>query len=423
VSEAIEKSGASRKRGMLSTLLFPTIKTRFAVALLLTFFPYGLLHPLDYPVGELLTLCCWIWVFPSRIGWMSLGLMPLIATTAYGYFAFNLFCLVANLSFAFSAAQCKSLNTGDLDDLYRFTKRCMIATLALAALQAITGPYIWTPIFPHMLLYFGRGAGLKMEPSQLASLLALYLSLLAGRMESLRASGATFAKSLFKEAIWISVATLVVTRSISVLIAVVCFIPVLFIRKRHVFLTVVALPAAVVVTVFVLGDRIREAMVTASGSMIDLITISVDSWRNVPDIAILSNPQAFLFPGDPTEIRIKIKTFSALLNPVFMWLENTYSMFAAGGVTVGLLVNAVLFIAGFAAGLKSLSASRSMRATWIMIYLASWFILSKYDPCGWVVLGLLPLMNKLHEKNRCETLHARSIRCNLRMWRHENESQ
>jgi hypothetical protein len=406
VSEAIEKSGASRKRGMLSTLLFPTMKTRFAVALLLTFFPYGLLYPLGYPVGELLTLCCWIWVFPSCIGWMSLGLMPLIATATYGYFAFNLFCLAANLSIAFSAFRSENLCIGDLNGLYKFAKGCMIATLVIAALQAITGPYIWAPIFPHMLLDYGRGAGLKAEPSQLASLLALYLTLLTGRMQSMRAAGAPLAKSLFKEGIFTIAVTLGVTRSISVLIVVVCFMPVLFIRKRHVFLTVVALPAAVVVTISVLGDRIREAMVTAGGSMSDLITISVDSWRNVPDIAILSNPQAFLFPGDPSEIRIKIKTFAVLLSPAFAWLENTYSMFSAGGVTVGLLVSALAFIAGLATGLRSLSSSRSMRATWLMMYFASLFILSKYDPCGWVVLGLLPLTNKLHEKNRRETLHA-----------------
>jgi len=402
VNKAIETSGAYRKRGMLSTLLFPATKTRFAIALLLTFFPCGLLYPLNYPVPELLTLCCWIWVFPSRIGWMSLGLTPLIATSAYGYFAFNLFCLVANLSFAFSATRCEKLRVVDLRGLYKFAKGCMIATLVIAAIQAITGPYVWAPIFPHMLIDFGRGAGLKAEPSLLASPLALYLVLLAGRMEGLRATRAPLRKSLFKEGIWIIVATVAVTRSISVLIIATCFVCVLIIQKRHVFLTIVALPAAVVVTVSVLGDRIRDAMVTAGGSAIDLITISVGSWRNIPDIAILSNPQAFLFPGNPADIRIKIKTFAALLSPAFVWLENTYSIFAAGGVTVGLLITAVLFIAGLAAGLRSFSSAPTVRATWIMMYLASWFILSKYDPSGWVVLGLLPLMHKLNDKNRNE---------------------
>jgi len=391
---------------MLSTLLFPAIKTRFAVALLLTFFPYGLLYPLNYPVGELLTLCCWIWVFPSRIGWMSLGLMPLIATTAYGYFAFNFFCLIANLSFAFSASRCEKLRIADLNGLYQLAKGCMIVTLVIAAVQAITGPYIWAPIFPHMLLEFGRGAGLKAEPSLLASPLALYLVLLSGRIEGLCATRAPLRKSLFKEGIWAMVATVAVTRSISVLIVVICFVSVLFIQKRHAFLTVVALPAAVVVTISVLGDRISNAMVTAGGSMIDLMTISVGSWRNIPDIVILSNPQAFLFPGNPADVRIKIKTFAALLSPAFVWLENTYSIFAAGGVTVGLLVTAVVFIAGLAAGLRSLSTSPSMRTTWFMMYLASWFILSKYDPSGWVVLGLLPLMHRLNEKNRDVTSPA-----------------
>jgi len=59
-----------------------------------------------------------------------------------------------------------------------------------------------------------------------------------------------------------------------------------------------------------------------------------------------------------------------------------------------------------AAGLRSLSTSPSMRTTWFMMYLASWFILSKYDPSGWVVLGLLPLMHRLNEKNRDVTSPA-----------------
>jgi hypothetical protein len=397
VIEAIQISGAHGNRGIVATALFPAFKTRIAIALLLTFFPYGILYPLDYPVGELLTLCCWIWVFPSPVGWLALGLMPLIATETYGYFAFNLFCLIANLSIAWSASRCGEFDLKHLAGLHRFARGCMAVTLAIAAAQAITGPYLWAALFPHMLLDFGRGAGLKYEPSQLASLLSLYLVLLAVRTENLQKTHQPPAmrKSLLWEGIWAILATVAVTRSISVLIAVACFGPVLFIRRKHALLTAAALLAAGTVGVSVLGDRIAAAIGDADGSVTDLITSSLGSWRNIPDIAIVSNYTAFLIPGNPAEIRTKIKTSVALMSPVFAWLENTYSIFAAGGVTAGLVVTVIAFVGGMAVGLRSLSSSFAMRLSWLMMYLASWFILSKYDPSGWVVLGLLLLAPKM----------------------------
>jgi hypothetical protein len=397
VIAAIENSGANSKRGIVATALFPAFRTRFAIALLLTFFPYGLLYPLDYPIGELLTLCSWIWVFPSPVGRLALGIVPLIATEAYGYFAFNLFCLIANLSIAWSASRCADFDGFRISGLHRFARGCMVATLVIAAVQAITGPSIWVELFPRMLLTPGRGAGLKYEPSQLASLLSLYLVLLAVRVKNLDAlhEPLTMRKSLLWEAIWAILATVAVARSISVLIAAACFGPVLFIRRKHAVLTVAAMLAAVLVAVSVLGDRIQAAIGDADGSMTDLITSSLGSWRNIPDIAIVSNYSAFLVPGNPAEIRVKINTSVALMSPVFAWLENTYSIFAAGGVTAGLLVTVIAFIAGMALGMKGLASSSPARISWLMMYLASWFILSKYDPSGWVVLGLLLLAPKL----------------------------
>ncbi|MGD0631336.1 MAG: hypothetical protein ABR987_18565 [Terracidiphilus sp.] len=162
-------------------------------------------------------------------------------------------------------------------------------------------------------------------------------------------------------------ATVAVTRSISVLIAVACFGPVLFIRRKHALLTVAALLAAGSVGASVLGDRIKAAIGDADGSFTDLITSSLGSWRNIPDIAIVSNYSAFLIPGNPAEICAKIKTSVVLISPLFAWLENTYSIFAAGGVTAGPFVTVIAFIGGMAVGLRSLSSSSPARVTWIMM--------------------------------------------------------
>lgn len=399
MTKATENGGPSRKRGIVATALFPPVRVRFVVALLLTFFPLGLLYPLDYPAGELLTLCCWIWVFPSPVGCLSLGLLPLIPGSTCGYFAFNLFCLIATLAIASSAFRSREFHLKELVGLHKFARICMAATLGIAAVQSVTDPYIWISVFSNMRLESGRGAGLKFEPSQLASLLALHLLFLTGRAESMRAAREPLhtQMSLFWEGIWAIVATLALTRSFTVLIVAACFAPALFLRRRHLMLTLSAFAAGVVVGVAALGDRIGEAVDTSGGSMTDLITESVGSWRNVPDFLILSNLGDFLVPGSPAEVRIKITTCAVRMSPALVWIQNTFSTFSAAGVTVGLLATAGIFIGGITVGLKGLSSAQSTRLSWLMMYFAAWFFMAKWDPSAWIVLGLLPLMHKLNQ--------------------------
>jgi hypothetical protein len=388
-----------RHRGAIATVLFPPIQVRFAIALLLTFFPLGLLYPLDYPAGELLTLCCWLWVFPSPVGWLSLGLLPLIPVGVYGYYAFNLFCLVATLSIASAAFRSRALRLKQLIGLQKLARICMAVTLAIAAVQAVTDPYAWMAVFSNLRLESWRGAGLKFEPSQLASLLALYLVLLTGRIESLRAARNSLhaRNALFREGVLAILFTVAVTRSISVLIVVACFVPALFIRRKHILPTLSALLAGAVVAISFLGERVGEAF-AKSGSLTDLITESVGSWRNVPDILILSNLRDFLLPGNPVEVRIKITLCAVEMNPALAWVQNTFSTFSAGGVTVGVLATACAFAAGIAAGLRTLSSSLPLRISWLMIYLAAWLILAKWNPCAWIAVGLLPLLHRLNER-------------------------
>ena len=63
---------------------------------------------------------------------------------------------------------------------------------------------------------------------------------------------------------------------------------------------------------------------------------------------------------------------------------------------MGVLATAALFVAGIALGVKGLSSDRPRRVTWIMLYLAAWIILAKWDPAAWVALGLIPTMHKLN---------------------------
>jgi hypothetical protein len=406
VTDTIQRSHASLessqavRRGFIVTLLFPPFRARFGLAILLTFFPYGILYLLDYPAGELLTLGCWIWVFPSTIGWLSLALIPFIPNLTYGYYAFNLFCLISNLAIAFAAANSNELSLKNLAGLHKFVRICMVITLMIAAVQAITDPYLWMSVFPNMRLEVGRGAGLRLEPSQLSCLLSLYLVLLAGRMESMRSMLAPLRaqRTLLREGVAVILLTVVFTRSFSVLIIVVCFVPMLFIRRKRFFLLVAMSGAGAIVGVVVLGSRISDAIATSGGSMSDLITAGVDSWRNVPDILILSNLRDFLFPGDPAAVRLKIHTFAVMMSPLMAWIQNTFSVFSAGGVTVGVVITGTLMFTGLRQGLKKLKSSVPTRTTWILIFVTAWFFMAKWDPSAWVVLGMLPLFHRLNEQ-------------------------
>jgi hypothetical protein len=378
-------------------MLFPPIQVRFAIALLFTFFPYGLLYPLDYPGTELLTLCAWVWVFPSPLGCLSLGLLPLIPDGTYGYFAFNLFCLLATVGTAWPAMHCREFSIGTIVQLHKFARSCILLVLAICLLQVITGPDIWVSMFPRMSLGGGgRAAGLRLEPSLLAGPLSLYLALLVGRIGTAHAlrEPLMIRKSLVRNGIWVALAFLILTRSISMLTIVACFLPALLGRRRSLLLPTLALGSGIVVAVFALGDRIEQAIGDASGSIADLMTVSVGSWRNIPDLLIVSNYRAFLMPGNPAEVRAKINMFAVLMNPGLAWIQNTYSTFAAGAATAGLLVVGLLFIGGLVAGLKLLSKSTPMRLTWVMLYFCGWLLTPKYEAAGWIVLGLLPLTHQ-----------------------------
>jgi hypothetical protein len=397
VIEAMDRGGlTSQRRGVAASLLFPAFPARFSIAILLTFFPYGILYPLDYPAGELLILGCWLWVFPSRLGWMSLLLVPLIPGETYGYYAFNLFSLLANVSIAFAAMRSREMMLASFAGLHRFVRAGMFVALLIAAVQAVTDPYLWMAVFPNMRLESGRGAGLRLEPSQFSCLLVLYLAVLAGRMEHLRtlpsASGAQ--RKLLREAIVAILLTVGLTRSLSVLIVVLSFVPALFIKRRHLFSLAAILGAGAGVGALAMGDRINDALAISGGSLGDLITAGVDSWRNVPDILIFSYYRDFILPGNPAEVRIKIHTLAVMTSPVMAWIQNTFSTFSAAGVTVGLVGTVAIAVVLLARGLRGLSTA-SMRLSWLLLFVAAWFFMAKWDPSAWVALGLLPLAQTL----------------------------
>jgi hypothetical protein len=353
-------------------------------AILLSFFALGILFPLHYPVREVVTLGVWILAFPSRVGYLSFFLAPFFANATYGYYAFNLFCVLATLGTATGFMRWAELNGPAFVQLHRLTRACLIFNLILAVWQAIDGE-AWMRVFPEMYaMGNGRGGGLQTEPSLLAPPLVLYLSFCLWHYLQGTDDAFDRGKMLF-EAATLSVATILVTESLSVVIVVVCFLPAFLRSLRRL------IPWAIggaIATAIVLGDRIRDAL---SGPIVftELITSAVGSWRNVPDIVILYNWQAFLLPQHPGEIRDKLNAFAALWNLDYAWLDNTYSTFSASASTLGLVVTLFLFGFGVWIGYRKVSRVKPIWRSWILLYVVDWFILPKFVPCGWVGIGLL----------------------------------
>jgi hypothetical protein len=83
-----------------------------------------------------------------------------------------------------------------------------------------------------------------------------------------------------------------------------------------------------------------------------------------------------------------------MTSPVMAWIQNTFSTFSAAGVTVGLVGTVTIAVVLLARGLSGLSTA-SMRLSWLLLFVAAWFFMAKWDPSAWVALGLLPLAQTL----------------------------
>lgn len=383
------------------TALFPSLRVRFAAALLLTFFPFGILYPLQWPLRELVTLIAWLAVFPSVAGILCVVLVPLLPNDAYGYWAFNVICFVATLAIAKSAARRGDFQAIGPISLHRFARVCVLVTVVIGACQVLSPAGGWTAVFKEMTLGDGgRAAGLRSEPSLLAAPLAIYLALLVSRMKApgSRLQTQSPRNYLLLEGLTVAICMIAMTRSISVLIIAVCFAPLLGLRLRRAMIAAVGVLGGATAAVIVLGERIRQAL-QDSGSALDLISVGLNSWRNIPDFLMILNYRDFLLPGNPADIRTKISALAASWSPAFAWIQNTYSTFSAGTSTLGLLATTFLFVVGIAMGVRSLS-SGPLRLTWLMLYVAGWFILPKFEAAGWVALGLLILLHRPNGSKR-----------------------
>ena len=354
------------------------------VAFLVNFFPCALLYPVDYPVREVAILLFWILAFPSPLGIASLVLVPLMRSESLGYFAFNLFCILGIFAVTLQSFEWARTNSMSRLSLHRLARNCLLFSLLLAMWQG-QYPDIWLNTFPAMQsLGEGRGSGFRTEPSLLAPLLALYLTFVLWRLSEPQITR-KLRNSLVTEGMLLALLTLYFTRSFSVAIVLFFLLPAFVHKIRYLIFSGIA--GAGILSV-ALASRVSDAFSTG-GDFTYLITSAVGSWRNVPDIVILANASSYLLPGNPGDLRNKIHMLIAIWNPDYLWLDSTYSMFSACASTLGIIATAVVFAAGLLFFVYVRRQSVQFQAAWLLLYIANWFILPKYDASGWIALGLL----------------------------------
>lgn len=369
------------------------VSWRLWFALLVTFFPVGILFPLQYPLRETVTLLAWIWALPSIPGIAGLLLVPLFSTETYGYWAFNMFCVLGTIGTGYQLAQSSNLSAAwPWRHAYRIARGCMVVTFILATWQGLDGD-TWLRAFPAMeSLGDGRGSGFRTEPSLVAPCLALYLGL-AVMQFARRESNLKSQKRLMLEAAVFTLLSIVLTRSFSVILVAACFLPAIGLKLRQ--LTVGAL-LGLVTGLSLMWTRLDQA-ISSGGDWTFMITTGVSSWRNIPDLLILMNARNFLLPPHPGDVRNTINTLAALWNPDWAWLENTYSTFSALAMTVGLVATAILFCGGIVFAARRITLKSRYGFAWILIYLANWIVLPKYEASGWVALALITLAAQIRE--------------------------
>lgn len=355
------------------------------IALLITYFPCGILFPLAYPAREIVTLVLWVLAIPSLLGWASLALLPAIPNETYGYFAFNLFCVLGTLGVGLNSARMRFAEV-KWERIYRFSRWCMAVSVLIAIWQGFDGDS-WMEAFPAMSsLGAGRGGGFRPEPSLLAPLLAVHLALVTLLLSAER-EDSSIRRRLRIDAVVVVLAAILFTKSISVVIVAGCFVPAFGARLKHILLSGLA---CAIIAIPLIGSRIDEA-IRSGGDLGWMITSALNSWRNVPDILILMNPGSYLFPSNPAEMRTTINSLATMWSPALAWLANTYSTFSAMASTAGLVLTVGVASMGFAIGIKTVGSRGGVRLTWMLIFISNWFILPKYEAAGWVALGLLTL--------------------------------
>jgi len=147
-----------------------------------------------------------------------------------------------------------------------------------------------------------------------------------------------------------------------------------------------------------------------------LLTISLNSWRAVPDYIILKNPNYFLVPTDPNKLRQLIQELAEKVG--FGWLDATYSLFSSIIVVFGIVITIVIFVLCFILVFWKKSTNTYRQDLLFTIYVI--FLLLFVVPKGAVALWLFFLkflMRNSLSINQNENLdYSEEGNCSEKKW-------
>lgn len=206
---------------------------------------------------------------------------------------------------------------------------------------------IWKVLIPFQLISSFRGSAFQIEPSFLAFPLFIYISYQLFLLEQ------TGNKRIAYETIFVSALAVIITSSISVfLTSLYSFISLRKISPRTMLLVLI-IPAIIIgFSIWIFSPRIERITEYLSSieNLTDVIiygSIAIGSWRNIPDVIVLTNIDKFIFPSSNVlGLRETISKLGARYG--FGWLSATFNVFTSAIITLGLLplisILVILFI-------------------------------------------------------------------------------
>lgn len=349
-------------------------KKLFLMAYFSSIFPLVFYYDIPYPIPELVTIVLWLFYFKK---YLLLILVPFILITDYSYFVFNLVCGLSAVAI-FSHKNVilfKNLNVNFVNRacLYVIFVACLIQKFGYGIIE-------WQSVFPAVQTDPGRSFGFQVEPSLLGGAIALIHSLILFSSYSI---GERQSRRAILESTIICGIISLTSASMLTLIIYSLILLITYPRRSLLFFAF---------GICFIGFNFYLRLADFGFSEFNFIGISnsLNSWRNIPDFAIILNYQDYLLPQNPLYLREKLSRVISGLNG-YDWLENTYSLFSALATTIGLILFFLLLLRFFILHVKKIFRYTKVSIAYpiYFLFIVSLFLVPKYQISIFVALLLM----------------------------------
>lgn len=354
---------------------------------------------ISYPFRGLLVILFQIFSLGATAVVLSIASLTFIFVVSYDAFwsmdvlfynqLLSAFAFISILTMILAKEPSKSIQQFSSGS-HKLVEKLLIISFAASFIQGLW-PEFWQQLIPNATFLPLRGPGFQSEPSYLSSIILLYYiqALSVKGKHSILAKALIFPIGIF------------LTKSLSV--ALVAPIYYLYLYRRLGKVPIISLaPIGLYLGLLFFSERLSG--LDFQGDIFHSITLGVTSWRNIPDISILTDFGSFLFPS--TDHR------EALLRAVYQqffltWVTFSFSNFSTWVLSFGAIAvfPFILFLIYRVMTVHNLIQSRSVRL-YLLFYCL--FFVVKFDPLGWIIIGIICQreMSIVHDGDAYGTLQA-----------------